>query len=555
MSMMISTKENDNAGFDPFDVRLIYDTPRERYLVDCLTKEFERYSSIKPLISALSETDSLQQLIVIVDHANGSLLLDLDERKFEVLKSIFSQAKGVLWITFDVSGNGKNAGAGAVSGILRTLRLENGSTNYVTCDVEAENLSQPELARTIFKVFAKTFSKSNMNSLVKDLEFAVQNGRILIPRLVEDKRANEATTTQLAKREPEEESLWQEDSCLCLDMAHIGLLDTFQFVRSEKCSSAIQRDEVEIEVKTVGLNFRDLMVATGQLPDLNGYGFECAGIITKIGKTTHHFQVGDRVCAVAHSSFSNRVRTSQTLVSIIPDSMSFETAASIPCVFTTAHYCIHHSARLQKNESILIHSAAGGTGQALIKMAQLIGAQVFVTAGSPAKAEFLEKSFGLPRSQIFNSRNLNFAHQIMSLTEGKGVDVIVNSLAGDYLRESWRCLAMFGRFIELGKRDAIDNARLDMANFERSTSYISVGWNYFIDLRPELVGSLLKDVMRLFANGTLTPLEPITTFPMSAVESAFRFMASGNHMGKIVVTADRDCLVKVRRPRDHSLCC
>lgn len=114
---------------------------------------------------------------------------------------------------------------------------------------------------------------------------------------------------------------------------------------------------------------------------------------------------------------------------------------------------------------------------------------------------------------------------------------------------------MFGRFIELGKRDAIDNARLDMANFERSTSYISVGWNYFIDLRPELVGSLLKDVMRLFANGTLTPLEPITTFPMSAVESAFRFMASGNHMGKIVVTADRDCLVKVRRPRDHSLCC
>ena len=106
---------------------------------------------------------------------------------------------------------------------------------------------------------------------------------------------------------------------------------------------------------------------------------------------------------------------------------------------------------------------------------------------------------------------------------------------------------MFGRFVELGKKDAIENARLDMAPFEKPTSFISVGWDHFGYHRPDVVGAVLKKVMEMFSNGTLTPLEPITTFPMSAIESAFRFMASGNHMGKIVVTADRDCLVRVRR--------
>lgn len=136
----------------------------------------------------------------------------------------------------------------------------------------------------------------------------------------------------------------------------------------------------------------------------------------------------------------------------------------------------------------------------------------------------------------------------MSLTEGKGVDVVINSLAGDALRESWRCLAMFGRFIELGKKDTIDNTRLDMAPFERSTSFINVGLDYLGRHRPELVGSILKKVIEMFSHGTLTPLEPITTFPMSAIEPAFRYMASGTHMGKIVVTADRDCVVRVRGP-------
>ena len=555
MSMMVSSKKSSDREIDPCEVHIAYDAPQDQDLVDSLAMEFKKTSSIQTLTSALSETGPANQFFVVVDHANGSLLLDLDERKLEALKSIFSQAKGVLWITFSGSNFREQAGAGAVPGILRTLRSENGGMNYASCDLDSDNHSNLDLAQTISRVFFKVFSKSNMDSPVKDFEYAVRDGKIIIPRIVEDKSANKATAIQPLKQELEEQLFWQEDSCLRLEMSHTGLLDSFQFVHSQGLSSDLQHDEVEIEVKTVGLNFHDLMVATGQLPDPNGYGVECAGIVTKLGAQTDRFKVGDRVCAIAPSSFASRVIAIQDLVSIMPDTMSFEVGASIPSVFTTSYHCIHYAARLQRNESILIHSAAGGVGQACIKMAQLVGANIFVTAGSPAKVDFLQKTFGLPRSHILNSRTLNFGHEIMRLTEGKGVDVIINSLAGEALVESWRCLAMFGRFVELGKKDAVQNSRLDMAPFERSASFIAVGWDHFGNHRPEFVGSVLKEIMSLFANGTLTALEPINPFPMSKVEDAFRLMASGNHIGKIVITADRDCLVNVSRSSGRSLGC
>ena len=555
MSLMVSSKKSSNEEAGPNKVHITYDGPQERDVVDSLAQELKNSSSIESVISPLSEIDPVEDFVVIVDHTNGSLLLDLDERKLEILKSIFSQAKGVLWITFSGSNYSRQAGAGAVPGILRTLRSESGGMDYVTCDVESDGSTNPDIAKAISKVFFKSFRKSNMVSSVKEFEYAVRDGQIMIPRIVEDSLANKATMMQPLRQEPEEQSFWQEDSCLRLEMGHVGLLDTFQFAHIQSLSSDLRDDEVEIEVKTVGLNFHDLMVATGQLPDPNGYGVECAGIVTKLGKRTDQLKVGDRVCTIALSSFASRVIATQNLVSIMPDTMTFEVGASIPSVFTTSYYCIYHAAYLQKNESILIHSAAGGIGQACIKMAQLVGAKVFVTAGSSAKVDFLQKTFGLPRSHILNSRTLNFGHDIMNLTEGRGVDVIINSLAGDALNESWRCLAMFGRFVELGKKDAVQNSRLDMAPFERSASFIAVGWDHFGNHRPEFVGGVLKEIMGLFANGTLTALEPITTFPMPKIEEAFRFMASGNHMGKIVVTADRDCLVKVSRPSTHSLSC
>ena len=548
LSLMISTKEGGQEGIGSFNIQVVYDDPQEQGVIKPIAKELGELSSTSPLISALSEAQAKEQLVVIVDHMNDSLLLNLNDQKLEVLKTIFVQAVGVLWVTWGGVIKGQSAIPGTVAGFLRTLRSENGGMNLVTCNMDTLDPSRPTNTQAISRIFAKAFDKSNMENPVKDFEYAMQDGIIMLPRVVENKLANKETLKQPLRRDPEEQPLWHEDSCLRLEMSHVGLLDTFQIVHSTGFAREIKLDEIEIEIMAVGLNFHDLMVATGQLPESGGYGLECAGIIVRVGEAIDDLKVGDRVCAMTDYSFASRVRVSRALASIMPDSMTFEVGASIMSVFTTSYYCLHQAARLQRNESILIHSAAGGVGQACIQLAKLVGAEIFVTVGSQAKAEFLESKFGLPKSRIMNSRTLDFGHEIMRLTGNRGVDVIINSLAGDALRESWRCLAMFGRFIELGKRDSIENGRLDMAPFEKSVSYISVGWDHFEKNRPDIVGNTLKEVMGLFADSSLTPVEPITTYPMSAIEPAFRYMASGNHMGKIVVTANRDTIIKVRSP-------
>lgn len=221
MSMMVSTKQSSNAGVAPLGIQIIYDNLQERDIANALAKELEGSSTNEPLVSSLSHTDSLKELVVFIDHASGSILLDLDEKEIEILKLVFAQAKAVLWVTFGGLGEGQNPGAGAVSGFLRTLRSENGGMNYATCDIETEDMSKLDFVQAISKVLAKVFSKSNIDSPLKDFEYAVQNGRILIPRVVEDKLANNATLKQASKHEPEEQSLGQEDSCLCLDMGHV----------------------------------------------------------------------------------------------------------------------------------------------------------------------------------------------------------------------------------------------------------------------------------------------------------------------------------------------
>lgn len=237
MFMIVSTKQDQNVGIDPFDLKIIYDNPQELDVVNALAKKFAISSSIQPLISPLSETDPSEQFFVIVDHTTGSLLLSLDEKKLGVLKSLFAHAKGVLWITFGASENSNNAGAGVVSGIIRTLRWESGGMAFVTCDMEVEDLSKPELGRVVSKIYTKAFSKSTINSPVRDFEYAVRNGQIMIPRFVEDKLANETTMAKSSKRELQEQPLWQENSCLRLEMEHVGLLDTFQFVHSATLSN------------------------------------------------------------------------------------------------------------------------------------------------------------------------------------------------------------------------------------------------------------------------------------------------------------------------------
>jgi acyl transferase domain-containing protein/NADPH:quinone reductase-like Zn-dependent oxidoreductase/acyl carrier protein len=299
-------------------------------------------------------------------------------------------------------------------------------------------------------------------------------------------------------------------------------------------------DEIEVEVHATGLNFRDIMYTLGLLPDEaieNGFtgptlGLEFSGTVKSVGEMAHTFKPGDKVVGFGPSSFSNKVVTKATAISHIPPGISFEAAATIPSTFFTAYYALHHLARLQPGEKVLIHGAAGGVGIAAIQIAKWIGAEIYVTAGSDEKQDFLRL---LGVDNIFHSRSLSFADEILALTDGKGVDVVLNSLAGEAVNCNFRVLKPFGRFLELGKRDFYENTKIGLRPFRNNISYFGIDADQLMQCCPELTRSLFAEVMRLFTEGVLHPL-PFHVFEAEDIVDAFRYMQQARQIGKIVIT-------------------
>lgn len=301
-----------------------------------------------------------------------------------------------------------------------------------------------------------------------------------------------------------------------------------------------QHDEIEVEVQATGLNFRDIMYALGLLSDEaieNGFagptlGLEFSGVVLAVGRETSGFSPGDRVVGFGPSCFANRVITKWTALSHIPRNLSFEAAATIPSTFFTVYYSLLHLAQLEPDETVLIHGAAGGVGIAAIQIAKWRGATIHATAGSDEKRDFLRL---LGVEHIYDSRSLAFADDIMSATDGRGVDVVLNSLAGEAINRNLRILKPFGRFIELGKRDFYENTKIGLRPFRNNISYFGVDADQLMSERPALTRRLFGEMMHLFDEGVLHPL-PYHAFEAEDIVDAFRYMQQARQIGKIVIT-------------------
>jgi acyl transferase domain-containing protein/thioesterase domain-containing protein/ubiquinone/menaquinone biosynthesis C-methylase UbiE/acyl carrier protein len=297
--------------------------------------------------------------------------------------------------------------------------------------------------------------------------------------------------------------------------------------------------EVEIEVVASGINFKDLMLAMGLLPgdaiaDFSSgilLGLECAGRISAVGDKVSHLVVGDEVVAFALRSLASRLIVDARLVARKPHHLSFEQAATIPAVFLTAFYGLNTLGRLQTGERVLIHSASGGVGLAAVQLALKAGAIVFATAGSPQKRALL-RMLGVPH--VMDSRSLSFADEVLKLTAGEGVDLVLNSLAGEAIEKSLSLLRPHGRFIEIGRSDIYKNRKLGMRPLGRNISVFCVNWSSAVDHRPDLVSSLLPELLDRFARKELHPL-PHRPFPVTRVAEALQYMAQAKHVGKLVI--------------------
>ena len=330
----------------------------------------------------------------------------------------------------------------------------------------------------------------------------------------------------------------EEGARFKLDFLVPGQLRNLLWLPQE--AAPLQAHEIEVRTRATGLNFRDVMYLMGLLPDEaveKGFagaslGLEFSGIVSRVGSGVTHLQEGDAVMGFGSSCFASHIVTRADAVALMPQGWAFEAAATVPTVFLTVYYALKQLADVQPGERVLIHGAAGGVGIAAIQLARHMGAEIFATAGTDEKRTFVQL---LGADHVLDSRSLEFAEDILRLTDGEGVDVVLNSLAGEAMRRSLDVLKPFGRFLELGKRDFFENTPVGLRPFKDNISYFGIDADQLLTGRPQLAARLFGEVMALFREEVLAPL-PYRSFSADQVVDAFRLMQQARHIGKIVVS-------------------
>lgn len=347
-------------------------------------------------------------------------------------------------------------------------------------------------------------------------EIAVRQGSLLVPRLqrsMPSARTLEETTRSV------------------LTIVDRGDLDGLFF--DEVPRVAPGRGEVEIEVRASGLNFRDVLNALGMYPaPVPPLGSECAGIITAVGPGVDDLAIGDEVVAIALESFASHVTLATHMVVRKPASITFAQAVTIPNAYLTALLCLK-IADLKPGQRVLVHAAAGGVGSAAVKLARHMGLEVFATAGSAEKRAFATAQGA---THVFGSRTTDFADEILAKTNGEGVDLVINSLAADFIAAGMRIVRPDGAFVEIGKQGVwtVEEAAERAPGVRYSVEDLGAD----IARDPEAVRRDLDLIMNLIDRGAIDPL-PLRVFPLSSAKQAFRYMANASHIGKVVLAPDR----------------
>ncbi|PTB44904.1 hypothetical protein M441DRAFT_53996 [Trichoderma asperellum CBS 433.97] len=519
----------------------------ERALLDLLALRTAKTPRLVALSDVVPEPTACYICLVEIDKP---IFTNLTVETFEKLQNLFTVCHSMLWVTSGAYRFAENPENNIAQGFLRTVRSE-ANKAVASLDLDPRSKSDArDTAELILRAVKVSVTIPEDDAPV-DYEFAEEEGKLMVPRVVKQDDMNLAIfhDTETSNSPPYPQPFDQPGRRLTVAVGTYGALDSLYW--KDERETPLGHEEIEIKVACTGMNFKDVVIAMGQVssPYL---GVECSGTVSRIGSRVGSLRVGDRVCAMSLGAYGTYSRCLASSAAVIPHDMSFVVAASIPVVYCTAYYGIMDLARLEYGEKILIHAASGGVGQAAIQLAQMVGAEIYATVGSADKKQFIMDKYGIPDSHIFYSRDATFGPAVREATGGRGVDVVLNSLAGDLLRETWDCLAPFGRFIELGKRDITNNTRLEMAKLEYNCTFSSVDLTLVAAERPRILERTFASVMRLVENKTIRPIEPITSVSIQDVEGALRKLQSGKTVGKLVVTHGGSCQVKVTHPPPRS---
>lgn len=399
-------------------------------------------------------------------------------------------------------------------GLGRVIRLEYPDLQCINLDLETEDWTEDRLTALTQELCCPD----------QENQVALRHGNRYVARL--------ALRDSLQAPSPHSEAVR-------LGTMGYGVLDNLTLVPLQRRPPG--PNEVEIQVCSAGINFRDVLNALGMLTKYMEqmgfaeaseipFGGECAGKVVALGEDVTGLALGDPIIAAqAIGSLGQYVTVDAQFVIPKPHAWTFTEAATVPTAFLTAYYGLHRLAQIKAGDRILIHAAAGGVGQAAVQIAQQAGAEIFATA-SPGKWEFL-KSLGI--QHVMNSRTLDFGDEVMAQTNAQGVDIVLNCLNGEFIPKSLETLAPAGRFVEIGKLGIWDAAQ--MAQTRADVSYFPFDLLDISQEQPQLIAAMLRELLVEFEQHKLRPL-PHKDFPFREAADAFRYMAQAKHMGKVVLT-------------------
>ncbi|WP_461030557.1 zinc-binding dehydrogenase, partial [Streptomyces sparsus] len=347
-------------------------------------------------------------------------------------------------------------------------------------------------------------------------ELALRDGTVTVPRLVP--LGTEGTLVP-----PADTTAWR------LGLEGTGTLEALRLAPCPEATAPLGAREVRISVRAAGVNFRDVLTTLGMYPgDATAIGLEGAGVVTEVGPEVTGTAPGDRVMGMFAGAFGPVAVADERLVAPIPKGWSFAEAATVPIAYLTAHYALVDLGGLRAAETVLVHAAAGGVGSAAVQLARHLGAEVYGTA-SPAKWHAV-RAAGLDEAHLASSRDLSFEQQFLEATGGRGVDLVLDSLAREFVDASLRLLPRGGRFLEMGKTDVRDPRQV-------AADHTGVAYRAFdlVEAGPDRVGEMLAELTELFDRGVLRPL-PMAVWDVRRAPEAFRFLSQAQHVGKVVLT-------------------
>ncbi|PWY76505.1 polyketide synthase [Aspergillus sclerotioniger CBS 115572] len=487
-------------------------------------------------IAADSETLLRGATVISLIEVSHPLLATISDNEMGAIKVITDNASTLVWVTNGDIMSGTRPDFALASGLSRALMLEQPSLRFLTYDIDDPTRDPSRSTHNLMQTLLE------INEPLADFEYVEKNGVVHISRFIPDDDLNR----EFRQRQGSEmvELSLQEARPVQLALDQPGQLDGIYF-KQIGLPRTLAPDEVQVQVKAVGLNAKDVYVLAGKVDSRDATcTLEYSGVVERVGDEVEGLRVGDRVVAMAPGHFRSSEIVPQWACQKLREDEDDATMCTLPLVYSTAIYALMMRARLQPGESVLIHSGAGGVGIAAIQIAQVIGALIYTTVSTEAKKQFLVTNFGIDPGHIFTSRDDSFARNILAATDGKGVDVVLNSLTGDLLHASWRCCAAFGRFIEIGKHDLADDGRLEMNRFLHNATFSAFDladlYYHPRESYRELWSGLLSQVIDLYRSRRIAKVEPIRVFSVSEISNSLRYFSSRNRIGKVVVSLESE---------------